>query len=719
MKKKGYVTVPTAANAVDLTKSIIDLWGADAIRDCDGTKLPHELMNNNYEVYSTYFLSRHHNEFAEKHRDELQQFYFLSEYKTAFGTTLKIVVTEGFSVEQVLPNCDIDIARWWEVIDRTANTVVPPENWSYDKATQTVTIENCTPFHEYTVTFLAYSIWDSTQMYNHIVNQWGNVPHDLPFDIRYPNSEKYIYETLKTWLREHPDVDVVRFTTFFYHFTLVFNEKLKKKIVDWTGYNLGISVPAMEAFHKEKGYWLRPEDLVDEGYYNSQFRVPKKGFLDYIDFLHNFVIDRAKKIVDIVHAAGKKAMMFVGDNWMGIETHGKRFKEIGLDYVVTSVGSGVTERILADIEDVPCIEGRFLPYFFPDVFHEGGDPVKELNEGWVSSRRAIMRSPLDRIGFGGYLELVAKFPDFVLRVSEICDEFRTIRERIAKKKPYSHVRLAVLTCWGKLRSWQAYQIDHAVWKRETYSYLGVMEALSGLPVDVHFIDFEQVKEGVLDTFDVLLNMGDAMTAYSGGERWLEPEIAEKVRAFVYNGGGFIGVGEPSAIRANGKYFQLSDVMGVEREMGQTLIFERYNTCVYPDFITEDMLVPADMGEPLSNIYAKPCAKVLQFDNGQVRIAVNEYGKGKSYYFTELKYNESNARMLYRALLASCGKEGMLRRWFSSNIFTECNYYPDTEYCAVLNNSYKNQTTVVYDGEGKEKTVSLKPMEIVWLKKTDF
>lgn len=714
MNKKGSITVPTAANSVELTEEIIEKWGADAIRDCDGTKLPDALLNKGYDVYSTYFLSRHHNDFAQKYPKEFQQFYFLSEYKTAFGKELKIVVTEGFAKDQVLPNCDVDIARWWEVIDRTTNAVVDPADWTYDAATQEVTIKNCTPFHEYTVTFLAYSIWDSTQMYNHIVNNWGNVPHDLPFDIRFPNSEKYIYETLDRWLKEHPDVDVVRFTTFFYHFTLVFNEHHKKKLVDWTGYNLGVSVEAMEAFHKAKGYWLRPEDLVDEGYYNSQFRVPKKAFLDYMDFLNEFVTGHAKKIVDMVHKAGKKAMMFVGDNWIGIETHSERFKDIGLDFVVTSVGSGVTERILADIKGVPSIEGRFLPYFFPDVFYEGGDPLRELNEGWVSSRRAMMRSPLDRIGFGGYLELTAKFPKFVDRVADICDEFREMKEHIGKQVPFSHIKVGILTSWGKLRSWQAYQIDHAVWKRETYSYLGVMEALSGLPVNVGFIDFDEVKAGGLSEYDVIVNMGDAMTAYSGGEKWLDAEVIAAVRKFVYEGGGFIGVGEPSAISYNGKFFQLSDVLGVEREMGQSLIYERYNTQECEDFATKELSAPADMGEPLSNIYAKPQTQVLQFDNGQVRIATNAYGKGRSYYFTGLKYNAENSRMLYRALLNSCGKSDLLRVWYSENLNTECHYYPQTNSCAVLNNSFEAQETDVYDGNGNKRTVRLAPMEIRWL-----
>ena len=37
---KGRVTIPTDSNMKEEIKSIIDRWGADALRDCDGTKLP-------------------------------------------------------------------------------------------------------------------------------------------------------------------------------------------------------------------------------------------------------------------------------------------------------------------------------------------------------------------------------------------------------------------------------------------------------------------------------------------------------------------------------------------------------------------------------------------------------------------------------------------------------------------------------------------------------
>ncbi len=41
------------------------------------------------------------------------------------------------------------------------------------------------------------------------------------------------------------------------------------------------------------------------------FRV---AYLDYIDFQSHFVAQESKKLVDIVHEAGKEAMMFLGDN---------------------------------------------------------------------------------------------------------------------------------------------------------------------------------------------------------------------------------------------------------------------------------------------------------------------------------------------------------------------------------------------------------------------
>ena len=40
--KKGRFTIPTDESFVEGTKAIAEKWGADAVRDCDGTHLPKE-----------------------------------------------------------------------------------------------------------------------------------------------------------------------------------------------------------------------------------------------------------------------------------------------------------------------------------------------------------------------------------------------------------------------------------------------------------------------------------------------------------------------------------------------------------------------------------------------------------------------------------------------------------------------------------------------------
>ena len=100
------------------------------------------------------------------------------------------------------------------------------------------------------------------------------------------------------------------------------------------------------------------------------FRVPTRQYRDYMDFIQRFVAEKARELVELVHQAGRKAMMFLGDNWIGTEPYGAYFPEIGLDAVVGSVGGGATLRLISDIPGVSYTEGRFLPYFFPDTFYE-------------------------------------------------------------------------------------------------------------------------------------------------------------------------------------------------------------------------------------------------------------------------------------------------------------------------------------------------------------
>ena len=713
LRKTGRVTIPTDLDVVPETLEILKKWGADAIRDCDGTDFPQQLKDADAKIYSTYYTTRKDNAWAKANPDEVQQCYIMTGFYTAPGDTVTIPLMKGISPELMQVNTNDDITRWWEVMDRTTGQPVPPEQWSYADGSVTV---QAVPFHEYTVSFLGYLIWDPVHMYNATTNGWTNFEHQITFDVRQPKTHKYSMERLRKFIAEHPYVNVIRYTTFFHQFTLIFDELKREKFVDWYGYSASVSPYILNQFEQEVGYKFRPEYIIDQGYYNNQYRVPSKEFRDFQAFQRREVAKLAKEMVDITHACGCEAMMFLGDHWIGTEPFMPEFKTIGLDAVVGSVGNGSTLRLISDIEGVKYTEGRFLPYFFPDTFHEGGDPVREAKENWVTARRAILRKPIDRIGYGGYLKLALQFPEFVDYVESVCNEFRELYENIKDTTPYCVKRVAVLNCWGKMRAWGCHMVHHALYYKQNYSYAGVIEMLSGAPFDVKFISFEDIKNDphLLDSLDVIINVGDADTAHTGGIWWEDPEISSAIRKFVWNGGGFIGVGEPSGHPYQGHILQLASVLGVEEENGFTLNYDKYNWEEHPDhFILQDADRPIDFGEGKRNIYALEGTEVLVQRNKEVQMAAHDFGKGRAVYISGVPYSFANSRTLYRAILWSAHSEEELHTWFSSNYNVEVHaYVKNGKYC-VVNNTYEPQDTTVYTTDGSSFALHLDANEIKW------
>ena len=711
--KTGRVTIPTDLDVVPETLEILKKWGADAIRDCDGTDFPQQLKDADAKIYSTYYTTRKDNAWAKANPDEVQQCYIMTGFYTAPGDTVTIPLMKGISPELMKVNDHDDITRWWEVMDRSTGQPVPPEQWSYADGSVTV---QAVPFHEYTVSFLAYLIWDPVHMYNATTNGWTNFEHQITFDVRQPKTHKYSMERLRKFIAEHPYVNVIRYTTFFHQFTLIFDELKREKFVDWYGYSASVSPYILNQFEQEVGYKFRPEYIIDQGYYNNQYRVPSKEYRDFQAFQRREVAKLAKEMVDITHECGCEAMMFLGDHWIGTEPFMPEFKTIGLDAVVGSVGNGSTLRLISDIEGVKYTEGRFLPYFFPDTFHEGGDPVREAKENWVTARRAILRKPIDRIGYGGYLKLALQFPEFVDYVESVCNEFRELYENIKGTTPYCVKRVAVLNCWGKMRAWGCHMVHHALYYKQNYSYAGVIEMLSGAPFDVKFISFEDIKNDphLLDSLDVIINVGDADTAHTGGIWWEDPEISSAIRKFVWNGGGFIGVGEPSGHPYQGHILQLASVLGVEEENGFTLNYDKYNWEEHHDhFILQDADRPIDFGEGKKNIYALEGTEVLVQRNKEVQMAANDFGKGRAVYISGVPYSFANSRTLYRAILWSAHSEEELHTWFSSNYNVEVHaYVKNGKYC-VVNNTYEPQDTTVYTTDGSSFALHLDANEIKW------
>ena len=718
MKEKatGRVTIPTDMDVVPQTLEIMKRWGADALRDCDGTDFPEQLRQTGAKVYATYYTTRKDNDWAKAHPEEVQQCYIMTGFYTAQDGALSIPLMKGISPELMQVNTRDDIRRWWEVVDRSTGQPLSPDAWHYHAEEGCVVIDAPEAYHEYTVSFLAYLIWDPVHMYNAVVNDWKDFEHQITFDVRQPKTHRYTMERLRRFIEEHPYVDVLRFTTFFHQFTLVFDELKREKYVDWYGYSASVSPYILEQLEREAGYKFRPEYIIDQGYYNNQYRVPSRQYKDFQAFQRREVAKLAKEMVGITHELGKEAMMFLGDHWIGTEPFMPEFESIGLDSVVGSVGNGSTLRLISDIPGVRYTEGRFLPYFFPDTFHEGGDPVREAKENWVTARRAILRKPIDRIGYGGYLKLACRFPEFIDYVESVCREFRELYENVKGTTPYCFKTVAVLNSWGKMRAWGCHMVHHALYQKQNYSYAGVIEALSGAAFDVRFISFDELKEnpGALQGVDVLLNIGDGDTAHTGGAVWEDAAVSAAVRRFVAEGGGLIGVGEPSGHQYQGHYLQLATVLGVEKETGFTLGYDKYNWETHPEhFILADCAGEVNFGEGKKSIYALDGTEILVQREKEVQMAVHEYGKGRAVYLSGLPYSFANARVLHRAILWSSHAENMLRTWFSENVCVEVHAYPQNGKYCVVNNTYEPQTTEVYTTGGAHFPLTLAENEIRW------
>ncbi len=713
---KGFVTVPAEIGHETDVLELAHRWGADAVRDSDGTQLPDALAEADLDVYSTICLVRADQDWPRAHPGHLVGKYLMSEPVSAVTDVVEIPLLQGYFTRKHAIDHRHDPHGWWEVMDRTAGQVLAPSRWEFVPQRESVVVRDAIPFHLYTVSFLTFQTWDSTSMYNHLTNGWKGDPI-MSIDPYVPEAYRHLMAYFDRWLEKHPSTDIVRLTTLAYHFTIDSDAEGRDKHRDWLGYTDCVSPLALEDFARENGYRLTPEDFVDRGFYNNLHRVPSGRHLDWMAFIHEFVVRFGKDLTDRVHKADKRAAIFWGDHWIGVEPYSDRFQEMGVDINIGACEDGAALRRLADAPGLQEKEIRLYPYFFPDVFRDGGDPTGESRRNWAKIRRALLRRCVDRIGYGGYPSQALKFPDFVEHVAGLCDEFRMIRSVARQGAVHcAPVKVAVLNAWGKWRSWV-----HAFGRTQKFHFgrdditeitgSNLLECLAGLPVDVTFISFRDIqKNGIPAGIDVIINDGDAGTAWSGGRHWGEPEIVAALRAWIYRGGGFIGVREPSAFEAGGCRFQLSDVMGVEQESGSGIeTASKRAALLETHFITEDLMAPLDCFCRESYVFASdPATEVLaRGANGHVLAAVHGFGGGRSVYLAGLPYSPDNSRLLYRAILWAARQESALRKAFSSNAHVDCAVYPECGVMLAANATPTEQKTQLYGLQGETKEICLK------------
>lgn len=698
LSKSGYFTLPGEAGYEELTLSLAGRWHADVIRDSDGTHLSEELLNAGYGIYSTICIIRGHNEWIKQNMDVRQQCFLCTDPRTALGPQLSIRLMDDFFEEQF--SVHGEALNLMQVFDRTSGEELPPSMWNFSPEEGRVDIQ-ARPFHRYTVSFLAWRNWEEISMYNHTTNGWGG-EHLLQLDPYHEKAMGYIETWLDQWCREHPYTNVVRLTSLFYNFAWIWGsqEACRHRFTDWASYDFTVSVPALMDFEKEYGYALTAEDFVNGGKYRVSHIPATKQKKDWMDFVGRFVRRAGRRLVDIIHAHGKQAYVFYDDSWVGLEPYSGCFEEFGFDGLIKCVFSGFEVRLCAGVE-VDTHEIRLHPYLFPvglggaPTFSEGGRPHMDAMDYWLCVRRALLHAKIDRLGLGGYLHHVKDYPEFVLAMDGITREFGDILALHEGGSPLRWGRrVGILTAWGKLRSWTLSGHFH---ETKQHVLMHILESLSGMPLELRFLSFEDVQGGALSDVDVLINAGKAGSAWSGGNLWQNEMVQETVTAWVHAGGTFLGVQEPSAATGGDVNFRMAHVLGVDLDTGERCCHGKWPVKAEDT----DGLVPQGVDiQPMPNIYlvSQDTEVVLADKEHQPLLTRKAFGKGWGYYLAGYQLTPQNTRLLQGIIL------GESKETVAGNLFTECAVYPSLGKLAFVNNTRQAQMTACTVGNRSYEVV---------------
>ena len=166
----GSFTLPGEAGFEKLTLDLAKKWGADTIRDSDGTQLSPEIVKAGYDIYSTICLVRSVQPWARKNRTKLQQNFLMSYPVVAEKSSVVIELLKGFFREQFVVNTEDNPKAWWQVFDRTTGKEVPKKHWDFNARKGTVTVTGAVAGHKYTVNFLAFRIWEEIS-----ISRWATL----------------------------------------------------------------------------------------------------------------------------------------------------------------------------------------------------------------------------------------------------------------------------------------------------------------------------------------------------------------------------------------------------------------------------------------------------------------------------------------------------------------------------------------------------------------
>ena len=251
----------------------------------------------------------------------------------------------------------------------------------------------------------------------------------------------------------------------------------------------------------------------------------------------------------------------------------------------------------------------------------------------------------------------------------------------------------------------------------------INEALSGLPLQVSFMNFDDVKNGGLSDVDVVINAGRAGTAWSGADAWKDPELVSALTKWTKEGGVFIGVNEPSASDGAMSYFRMAPVLGVDEDTGARVCEGRYAFAEkeVPGFLPDGAYIRARRGRFLTDgastdVLLSQTLDLCGYPDPEPALTMHRFGEGMGVYLSSFEFTYPNARLLLNIILQATG-HGLDRRFLPDNPWCECAYYPASKVLVVINNSDEKQKAKIRaaaDGKEEELELVLAPLETRFL-----
>ncbi len=409
--------------------------------------------------------------------------------------------------------------RFWRVLDRTAGEIVPASDWKF--ADEKVTLKS-KPDHSYSVIFLPGAVA-------------AGVDETLP-EVR-PICMDSVQRAIDA------GGDILRGIHLAYT-----SHSGAKPANDWYSYGATTSLRQIDAFEKQTGKSFDPMWFLPDGIRYTSDDPPLQGYLDWMAFTMANAEDLAKAYTDHAHAAGRTVKFFWGDGWIGIEPYAGSVDRAGYDGLDLPTNGAMDIRRLMDFSGKATRIAR--------VWVHGNSSEDSINGVWLKAKKAaLLRFPDGLTVADSNLNMdLTESPELRKTVKGVFEEFRGLHKHLNSAVAYDGLlNLYVLNAWGEIRSWPRAPYSTNPSQR-------IFDALVDLPIRTRFISLTEIEmNGIPADADVILNVGEAGSSWSGGSYWSE-KSAGLIRDFVRRGGGFVGVDAPAV--KDGKCL-LQDVLGIK------------------------------------------------------------------------------------------------------------------------------------------------------------